>query len=71
MDLLDQAAQQQQQHLSVTLAAITARVTNMHTSSVNPGICEDCGCVIPAQRLRVIPGATRCVSCQAAFEEED
>ena len=71
MDLLDQAAQQQQQHLSVTLAAITARVTDMHTGSVNPGICEDCGCVIPTQRLRVIPGATRCVSCQAAFEEED
>lgn len=29
------------------------------------GICEDCGAVIPPERLEVLPDATRCVSCQA------
>lgn len=71
MDLLDQAEQQQQQYLAFSLASISAKVSNMHTSTSNSGICEDCGKQIPTRRLQVIPGATRCVLCQAAFEEED
>lgn len=33
------------------------------------GICRDCGGEIPAARLRVVPFATRCVSCQARAED--
>ncbi len=32
------------------------------------GICSDCEDPIPHARLKAIPGATRCVSCQATFE---
>jgi len=33
------------------------------------GICEDCGKEIGAERLAALPSATRCVSCQAAWEQ--
>jgi RNA polymerase-binding protein DksA len=33
------------------------------------GICEDCGDDIPLERLRVNPGATRCVRCQSMYEK--
>lgn len=32
------------------------------------GICEDCGRKIGEERLAALPDATRCVSCQAAWE---
>lgn len=32
------------------------------------GVCEDCGGQIGAERLAVLPSATRCVRCQAASE---
>jgi phage/conjugal plasmid C-4 type zinc finger TraR family protein len=33
------------------------------------GICEDCGQEIAAERLAALPGATRCVACQGAWED--
>jgi DnaK suppressor protein len=32
------------------------------------GTCRACGCHIPYRRLRAVPTATLCVSCQARFE---
>jgi RNA polymerase-binding transcription factor DksA len=32
------------------------------------GTCRDCGTEIPPERLRVMPEAVRCVSCQRHFE---
>ena len=32
------------------------------------GLCADCGADIPLERLRVQPGATRCVPCQARHD---
>lgn len=32
------------------------------------GICEDCGRKIADDRLEAVPHATRCVACQAAWE---
>ena len=32
------------------------------------GRCTDCGGVIPAGRLRAIPGAVRCAACQLEHE---
>ena len=38
--------------------------------SVNSdGTCRDCGEPIGAERIAALPGATRCVSCQAAWEQ--
>lgn len=33
------------------------------------GRCRDCGGEIGEERLAALPGATRCVSCQAAWEK--
>ncbi len=33
------------------------------------GICDDCNQAIAKKRLKVAPGATRCVSCQKIFED--
>ena len=33
------------------------------------GVCEDCGGEIGAERLEALPDATRCVRCQAAFDQ--
>ena len=33
------------------------------------GICIDCGDEIPFERLRVNPGAVRCVRCQSVYEK--
>lgn len=32
--------------------------------------CSDCGEVIPTERRRVLPGACRCVRCQADHDEQ-
>jgi RNA polymerase-binding transcription factor len=32
------------------------------------GVCADCGTDIPYSRLSANPSATRCISCQRAFE---
>ena len=33
------------------------------------GLCEDCNLEIGAERLAALPSATRCVRCQAAWEQ--
>ncbi len=33
------------------------------------GLCEDCGRQIGAERLEALPAATRCVRCQASWEQ--
>jgi DnaK suppressor protein len=33
------------------------------------GRCEDCGRPIGAERMAALPSSTRCVSCQAAWEQ--
>lgn len=32
------------------------------------GVCEDCGRPIGEDRLEAVPEATRCISCQAGWE---
>jgi DnaK suppressor protein len=32
------------------------------------GLCEDCGGKIGEERLEALPDATRCLACQAAWE---
>lgn len=33
------------------------------------GLCKECGCTIPLERLSAVPYAVRCVECQAGEEE--
>jgi DnaK suppressor protein len=45
-----------------------ARARAAETAGAGGGMCEDCGCAIPAKRLALHPAARRCVSCQAQVE---
>jgi DnaK suppressor protein len=33
------------------------------------GVCEDCGGPIGAERMEALPASTRCVRCQAGFDQ--
>lgn len=33
------------------------------------GLCESCGKAIGAERLEALPSATRCIGCQASWEQ--
>jgi DnaK suppressor protein len=33
------------------------------------GVCDDCGGPIGAERMEALPDSTRCVRCQAAFDQ--
>jgi DnaK suppressor protein len=58
----DTLLQEQRRHLD-QLANALARV-----AAGTYGICDDCGRPIPAQRLRILPSATRCIACQQRNE---
>lgn len=47
----------------------TATTPPLEVSAV--GTCADCGDRISAARLKTLPDAVRCVSCQREFEERD
>jgi DnaK suppressor protein len=49
-------------HLDDLNAAIARRDNGTY------GVCEDCRCEIPAERLQLFPAATRCVACQQRQE---
>ena len=34
-------------------------------------VCEQCGCAIPEQRRKAIPGVRLCVECQSAVEKQE
>jgi DnaK suppressor protein len=34
-------------------------------------ICIDCGIVIPAKRIEIVPNVVRCVDCQFDYEVEE
>ena len=49
------------------LGAIGAALERLDNGTF--GTCEQCGKPIPAERLKAMPYATRCVACQAAAEK--
>lgn len=72
MDQLDITSNRQMSELNMALQAISSQVENLNnTSTSNSPYCEDCGNLIPEKRLKAVPGTTRCVSCQEAFENKE
>lgn len=49
------------------LRLITAALARLEAGTY--GLCLDCGELIPVRRLRAVPWAERCVSCQEAHEK--
>jgi len=75
-DLVDQAGDERDRELSLLLSArdkeklfaINGALEKLKEGTY--GICEECGDKIGAGRLRVMPLAKFCVSCQAKLEKE-
>ena len=59
-----------QAELSRDLAELRdLEVARMRMEGGTYGICTDCGTQIGYERLRVTPGAVRCVACQTRYEK--
>ena len=48
---------------------LTLEETAAHVASSDLVLCKGCGKAIPEKRLKVVPKATRCTSCQAPHDE--
>ncbi|EBW4028010.1 TraR/DksA family transcriptional regulator [Salmonella enterica subsp. enterica serovar Newport] len=67
MDNIDRASELEAQFTERSLAEHQHRVHHpVPVTAVRN--CEDCGCVIPPERLVAIPDAVCCVDCQALRE---
>ena len=73
-DLLDMATDSLETEMAFRIAEIRcSEVTQIddalqRMSEGTYGICESCEARIPAARLRAVPAACMCVSCQATYE---
>jgi phage/conjugal plasmid C-4 type zinc finger TraR family protein len=65
MDYIDKADDSFAKELDASVSKIRANL-NTGPSSIR---CEDCGRIIPKKRRKAVPGCTRCIGCQAAFEK--
>ncbi|EAA8891690.1 TraR/DksA family transcriptional regulator [Salmonella enterica subsp. enterica] len=67
MDNIDRASELEAQFTERSLAEHQYRAHRpVPVTAVRD--CEDCGCVIPPERLAAIPDAVCCVDCQALRE---
>ncbi|EAN2563488.1 TraR/DksA family transcriptional regulator [Salmonella enterica] len=67
MDNIDRASELEAQFTERSLAEHQYRAHRpVPVAAVRD--CEDCGCVIPPERLAAIPDAVCCVDCQALRE---
>ena len=75
-DIIDQAGDERERELSLLLSgrdkeklhAINEALEKLREGTY--GICEECGDKIGPGRIKVMPLAKLCVSCQAKFEKE-
>ncbi len=78
----DQVQDPGDQALTSTMESLKSSLQNAHIDEFNRinkalkmieegtyGICADCELPISERRLKLYPDATRCLSCQEAFEE--
>lgn len=78
----DQVQDPGDQALTSTMESLRSSLQNAHIDEFNRinkalkmidegiyGICGDCELPISEKRLKLYPDATRCLSCQEAFEE--
>ena len=66
-DQLDQAQAFEEFRRDLALRAARAGVPQLATPS-GFGLCDDCGDPIERERIVVVPGCKRCLTCQEAFE---
>jgi DnaK suppressor protein len=75
-DIIDQAGDERDRELSLLLSGrdkeklLAINEALEKVSEGTYGVCEECGERIGSGRLKVMPLAKLCVSCQAKFEKE-
>jgi RNA polymerase-binding protein DksA len=73
-DMADHGSGELSQHLSVTLMEndrVELERIETAIGRIEQGLygkCETCGKVIPMPRLKALPWATRCITCQSRYE---
>ena len=65
MDLADQAVARIDAHRDRQIHAIHRALANVNTT----GVCQECGCDIDKDRLKVYPAAQFCISCATKKEK--
>ena len=69
MDDADAAQLREDEQRDRSIAAIRLRATlDRWQQGVEPRDCTVCTDPIPKERLKAVPGATRCTPCQEAYE---
>jgi DnaK suppressor protein len=56
-------------HRILDLDAEQAEHARQRLAQGGYGVCEECGQKIAPERLEALPDATRCVSCQATWDQ--
>ena len=69
-DLADSAQGFEEAYRTHALLAVLASPRHRRRRNRKKGLCEQCGEVIPKERMAVMPGARRCVACQHVVEQK-
>jgi phage/conjugal plasmid C-4 type zinc finger TraR family protein len=67
MDIVDRAQQMESRALKEAMTVHNRSRTTTPAAWLTH--CEDCDREIPVKRRETVPGCTRCVTCQALFED--
>lgn len=65
-DICDMGSESERAYMDEILRLHASRRPLMTTAQAF--YCEDCGEPIPENRIKAVPGTTRCVQCQELFE---
>lgn len=71
MDPADRASEIQERIEAATKVAAAHAGAGVNRLPHASPICVDCGHGIPAERLAVMPQASRCVDCQGELEQNE
>lgn len=71
MDPADRASEIQERVDAAAKAAAVHTGTGVNRSPHASPLCVECGHGIPAERLAVMPEASRCVDCQDELEQSE
>jgi len=73
-DNADRSVEELLKHVDVRITSTRAEVLDLIEVALarldegTYGICDECGCEIPEERLHVLPFVSRCVHCQEAAD---
>jgi len=57
-----------QDQIDASVEDAVERARNQMATGVSSLVCEECGCTIPEQRRKAVPGIRLCIVCQSRLE---